>query len=172
MIEDHIDDGDFVVIRKQATAENGERVVAMIDNEVTLEALLSRQEPGASGAGQRQDAADPRRPELPIVHPRHTGRRASQMLKQSFSDASQKRCGGRFCEASLNENYEAAGTKSSRNRAGASSMLRCAVLPRWRRWQRPDARSSSKAPASNPAFVSATNRPPHPCPPSPHRPRS
>jgi repressor LexA len=36
MIEDHIDDGDFVVIRKQATAENGERVVAMIDNEVTL----------------------------------------------------------------------------------------------------------------------------------------
>ena len=36
MIEDHIDDGDFVVIRKQQTAENGERVVAMIDREVTL----------------------------------------------------------------------------------------------------------------------------------------
>ena len=36
MIEDHIDDGDFVVIRRQVTAENGERVVAMIDNEVTL----------------------------------------------------------------------------------------------------------------------------------------
>ena len=36
MIEDHIDDGDFVVIRRQDTAENGERVVAMIDNEVTL----------------------------------------------------------------------------------------------------------------------------------------
>ncbi|HEY7311141.1 MAG TPA: transcriptional repressor LexA [Gemmataceae bacterium] len=36
MIEDHIDDGDLVVIRKQETAENGERVVAMIDNEVTL----------------------------------------------------------------------------------------------------------------------------------------
>ena len=36
MIEDHIDDGDFVVIRRQGTAENGERVVAMIDNEVTL----------------------------------------------------------------------------------------------------------------------------------------
>src|SRR5215471_10648671 len=36
MIEDHIDDGDFVVIRKQSTAENGARVVAMIDNEVTL----------------------------------------------------------------------------------------------------------------------------------------
>jgi repressor LexA len=36
MIEDHIDDGDYVVIRKQDVAENGERVVAMIDNEVTL----------------------------------------------------------------------------------------------------------------------------------------
>lgn len=36
MIEDHIQDGDFVVIRKQETAANGERVVAMIDGEVTL----------------------------------------------------------------------------------------------------------------------------------------
>jgi repressor LexA len=36
MIEDHIDDGDYVVIRKQELAENGERVVAMIDNEATL----------------------------------------------------------------------------------------------------------------------------------------
>ena len=36
MIEDHIDDGDYVVIRQQDSAENGERVVAMIDNEVTL----------------------------------------------------------------------------------------------------------------------------------------
>src|SRR5262245_53669059 len=36
MIEDHIADGDFVVIRKQETANNGERVVAMIDTEVTL----------------------------------------------------------------------------------------------------------------------------------------
>ncbi|MBY0522755.1 MAG: transcriptional repressor LexA [Gemmataceae bacterium] len=36
MIEDNIQDGDYVIIRKQETAENGERVVAMIDNEVTL----------------------------------------------------------------------------------------------------------------------------------------
>ena len=36
MIDNHIDDGDYVVIRRQETAENGERVVAMIDNEVTL----------------------------------------------------------------------------------------------------------------------------------------
>ncbi|MFO0880177.1 MAG: transcriptional repressor LexA [Gemmataceae bacterium] len=36
MIQDHIDDGDYVVIRRQENAENGERVVAMVDNEVTL----------------------------------------------------------------------------------------------------------------------------------------
>src|SRR6516164_7039442 len=39
MIDDHIDDGDYVVIRRQETAENGERVVAMIDSEVTLKRL-------------------------------------------------------------------------------------------------------------------------------------
>jgi repressor LexA len=36
MIEDHIDDGDYVVIRGQKEAVNGERVVAMIDGDVTL----------------------------------------------------------------------------------------------------------------------------------------
>src|SRR5262249_45424434 len=36
MIENHIEDGDYVVIKKQETAENGARVVAMVDNEVTL----------------------------------------------------------------------------------------------------------------------------------------
>ncbi len=36
MVEDHIQDGDYVVIRKQETAQNGQRVVAMIDGEVTL----------------------------------------------------------------------------------------------------------------------------------------
>jgi repressor LexA len=36
MIEDHIEDGDFVVIQKKETASDGERVVAMINDEVTL----------------------------------------------------------------------------------------------------------------------------------------
>ncbi len=36
MIDDHIQDGDYVVIRKQQTAHDGDRVVAMIDDEVTL----------------------------------------------------------------------------------------------------------------------------------------
>jgi repressor LexA len=36
MINSHIQDGDYVVIQQQQNAANGERVVAMIDNEVTL----------------------------------------------------------------------------------------------------------------------------------------
>lgn len=39
MIENHIEDGDYVVIRKQDTAENGARVVAMVNDEVTLKRL-------------------------------------------------------------------------------------------------------------------------------------
>jgi repressor LexA len=44
MIEDHIDDGDIVIIRKQETADNGERVVAMIDREVTLKKFYRRRD--------------------------------------------------------------------------------------------------------------------------------
>jgi repressor LexA len=39
MIDDHIADGDFVVIKNQKSAANGERVVAMIDGEVTLKRM-------------------------------------------------------------------------------------------------------------------------------------
>ena len=36
MIDGHIADGDFVVIRKKETCENGEKVVAMVDRAMTL----------------------------------------------------------------------------------------------------------------------------------------
>src|SRR5262245_26962585 len=36
MIDDHIEDGDFVVVRRQTSAANGECVVARIEGEVTL----------------------------------------------------------------------------------------------------------------------------------------
>ncbi|MFO0809440.1 MAG: transcriptional repressor LexA [Gemmataceae bacterium] len=36
MIDNHIEDGDYVVIRKRELAQNGERVVAMIDGDYTL----------------------------------------------------------------------------------------------------------------------------------------
>lgn len=44
MIEDHIADGDFVVIRQQENAENGERVVAMVDGDVTLKRFYHQNE--------------------------------------------------------------------------------------------------------------------------------
>ena len=33
MIEDHIKDGDYVIVEKRDDAENGETVVALLDNE-------------------------------------------------------------------------------------------------------------------------------------------
>ena len=42
MKEDGIMDGDLVVIRKQATAENGETVVALINNEATVKKYYKR----------------------------------------------------------------------------------------------------------------------------------
>jgi len=44
MIEDHIEDGDIVVIRKQETAENGDKVVAMVDREVTLKRFMKQKD--------------------------------------------------------------------------------------------------------------------------------
>src|SRR4029079_1337680 len=44
MIEDHIEDGDIVILRRQDTAENGERVVAMIDGAATLKKFFRRKD--------------------------------------------------------------------------------------------------------------------------------
>lgn len=44
MIEDHIEDGDFVIIKKQESAENGQRVVAMINGEVTLKKYYKKKD--------------------------------------------------------------------------------------------------------------------------------
>ena len=42
MIGDGILDGDFVVVRKQAAAENGQTVVALIENEATVKRLYRK----------------------------------------------------------------------------------------------------------------------------------
>jgi repressor LexA len=44
MEEDGILDKDFIVIRKQATAENGETVVALINNEATVKNYFKRRD--------------------------------------------------------------------------------------------------------------------------------
>src|SRR5262245_20170586 len=42
MIEGHIADGDFVVIRKKETCDNGDKVVAMIDKAMTLKKFVKK----------------------------------------------------------------------------------------------------------------------------------
>ena len=44
MIEEGILSGDFVVVRKQPTAENGETVVALINNEATVKKYYKRKD--------------------------------------------------------------------------------------------------------------------------------
>jgi repressor LexA len=43
MKEDGILDGDFIVIRRQATAENGQTVVALINNQATVKKYYQRE---------------------------------------------------------------------------------------------------------------------------------
>ena len=43
MIDENIDDGDLVIVRNQSTADNGQKVVALINNsEITLKNLSTK----------------------------------------------------------------------------------------------------------------------------------
>ncbi len=44
MIDGHIADGDYVVIRKREQADNGEKVVAMVDKAMTLKKFYKRRD--------------------------------------------------------------------------------------------------------------------------------
>ncbi len=44
MIDSHIEDGDYVVIRKREQAQNGERVVAVVDGEYTLKRFYQKKD--------------------------------------------------------------------------------------------------------------------------------
>lgn len=44
MIDDHIADGDYVIIKKQKNANEGEIIVALIDNEATLKRFRKRKD--------------------------------------------------------------------------------------------------------------------------------
>lgn len=44
MIENQIADGDYVIIRKQEEADNGDKVVAMVDKAMTLKKFFRRKE--------------------------------------------------------------------------------------------------------------------------------
>ena len=57
MIDAAICDGDYVVVRQQPTAENGEIVAAMIDGEATVKTFQQKRRPGLAAPPQR--AYDP-----------------------------------------------------------------------------------------------------------------
>ena len=61
MIDAAICDGDWVVVRRQPVAENGEIVAAMIDGEATVKTLQARRRPRVAPAAQRGLRADPGR---------------------------------------------------------------------------------------------------------------
>ena len=44
MIDGHIADGDYVVIRKQATCENGAKVIAMVERSMTLKKFYKKKD--------------------------------------------------------------------------------------------------------------------------------
>jgi repressor LexA len=44
MIEAHIQDGDFALVRPQPNAENGEIIVALIENEATIKRIFKKRD--------------------------------------------------------------------------------------------------------------------------------
>ena len=83
MIDAAICDGDYVVIRQEQTAENGEIVAALIDGEATVKTLPAQGRKGVAAAAQprlrsdrRHQRHDPRegdRGAAPGLNPRIAG---------------------------------------------------------------------------------------------------
>lgn len=70
MIEDQIADGDYVVLQKRDTADNGQKVVAMVDGEMTLKKFFKRKnhvclEP--CNSSMQPIVVDPRRTDVRIL---------------------------------------------------------------------------------------------------------
>ena len=79
MIEEHIADGDFVIIRRQEQARDGQIVAVRDDDgEATLKKILPRQESDPSRAREQDDEAD-----LPRSRqrPGRAGRGRSEILR-------------------------------------------------------------------------------------------
>ncbi len=62
MIEDGIHEGDFVVIKKELSARNGQTVVALIDNEATIKKYYKK---------QSQIELHPANPAFPVIKVKH-----------------------------------------------------------------------------------------------------
>ena len=70
MIDGHIADGDYVVIRKRATCENGEKVVAMVDRAMTLKKYYKKRDQirlEPMNSSMEPIMVDPRRQDVHIL---------------------------------------------------------------------------------------------------------
>ena len=77
MVDAAICDGDWVVVRQQPTADNGDIVAAMIDGEATVKTFKRTRRSGLADAAQPGVRADPRRRR---DHPRQGRHRAAPDL--------------------------------------------------------------------------------------------
>ena len=81
MIEDHLCDGDYVVIERRETARNGEQVVALLDTRRShAQAVLQgrRQNPPAA---RQQQHGTPHRRSRPLQSAGRRDRRAAELLR-------------------------------------------------------------------------------------------
>ena len=83
MVDAAICDGDFVVIRQQPTAENGEIVAAMIDGEATVKTLQTQERRSVAAAAQPCLRADRRHQRLDPRQGRHGD--AEDLISTSLS---------------------------------------------------------------------------------------
>lgn len=59
MIQEHIEDGDYVVLKQQETAEDGDKVVALIDNEFATLKIFYKEKGGKIRLQPANDKMDP-----------------------------------------------------------------------------------------------------------------
>ncbi|MFC1700213.1 transcriptional repressor LexA [Patescibacteria group bacterium] len=59
MIQEHIEDGDYVVLKQQETAENGDKVVALIDHEFATLKIFYKEKGGKIRLQPANDKMDP-----------------------------------------------------------------------------------------------------------------
>ena len=59
MIDDHIEDGDYIIVRKTQSAEPGQAIVALINGEATLKRYYPQ---------NQKIELHPRNPDYPIIH--------------------------------------------------------------------------------------------------------
>lgn len=56
MIDEHVEDGDYLIVERRDTARDGERVVALIDGDAATFKMYRREADGRCGSSRRTRA--------------------------------------------------------------------------------------------------------------------